>query len=282
MRVSFFFTLFLFIPISISAHTVFIVVHGTWAAQSAWFQAGGDFFDTLEKSAKTINAHVVSYVWSGKNNYESRVQAAKGLVKLIQSYPVDTYINLVTHSHGSNVGILASQFLAKDCINKHKIDVFYALATPVQTTSYFPDMNTIRYFYHLFSFADLVQPVIGLFDRQYPQHERIANIRVTIENKEPQHSALHDPIIAHWLPYLHEKLMLQTLHTNQPIIFTHPGIIHFFANHPPRYEIDTHRADLLKQSDVINQFLANSLLRAHKYSHKILRYKNKSESNSRI
>lgn len=201
---------------------------------------GGDFFDQLEQKALPLDDHVVPFCWSGDNTHTARVRAATGLTKLIQSYPVDTSVCLVAHSHGSNVGIIASQILAQDKNNDHRIDVFYALGTPINT-DYQPNMQIISYLYNLFSFEDLIQTVLGMFKREYPPHERIANVRITINGKEPSHTQLHSPLISAWLPQLHHWL------SNQKIDLTMPGIIHFSTEHAPQYALDASRKNLIER-----------------------------------
>src|ERR1700722_11052646 len=65
---------------------IFILIHGTWASDTDWHLPGGPFFDELEKSCDTCGGYLVSYNWSGRLNHESRLQAARGLLKLLQSY----------------------------------------------------------------------------------------------------------------------------------------------------------------------------------------------------
>ncbi|MGB8367518.1 MAG: hypothetical protein WCD44_04125 [Candidatus Babeliales bacterium] len=237
------------------AKTVFILIHGTWAKQ-AWYLPDGDFFNAVEQRAQQYNAVVVPYCWSGKNNYKARINAAKSLVRLIQSYPPETTLCLITHSHGGNIGIIASQLLA--CIPaSNKINIFYALGTPVNTKEYQPNMNTIHYFYNFFSFEDFIQPVLGFFEREYLPHERIINIRITINKKEPSHTKLHSPLVGQWLPFLHEFLT-----TFIPLFdFTHPGIIHFANNQNPYYEIDNKRKHLLSRDKLLTKMIVTSFFR---------------------
>ncbi len=229
---------FIFSPLH--AHSVFILIHGTWALEETWHMPGGDFFDVLEKNCAHIPAKVIPFCWTGRNRHEARVCAAQGLVKLIQSYPSDVSINIIAHSHGSNVGILASHILAMDKNNNHHIDEFYALGTPINS-DYQPDMSIINYVYNLFSFEDLIQPVVGMFKRVYEAHDRIANIRITIDGNQPDHSNLHSPIIGSWLPHLHAWLLKQN------IDLKNPGIIHFVSNQEPQYEIDEKRSMLIER-----------------------------------
>ncbi len=229
----------------ISCSTVFIVVHGTWGRESEWYLPHGDFFTALETSANKLHAKVVSFTWSGGNNNNCRIRAAESLTKLILSYPPETRINLVSHSHGSNVAILTSKLLATHDPSKYHIYQFYALGTPVDPNNYLPDMRAVQWFYHFFSLGDLIQPVFGLFERCYPPHARIANIRVIIDDRNPGHKELHAPEIGMWLPAIHKLFAQQKIHGFEQFDFAKPGLIHFKTGKLPKYEVDTERNILL-------------------------------------
>jgi hypothetical protein len=231
---------------------VYIIIHGTWSCGIEWANAGGDFFDALEKSAPA-GSSILPYTWNGNNDYVSRQQAATGLVKLIKSYPPKTTINIIAHSHGANVGILASQTLAKDPNNHHRIVCFYALGVPVNVSSYAPAMQAIDTFYNFFSFEDFVQPVFGFFERIYPEHERIANIRLFIHGKEPGHSDLHDPLVGQLLPHLSNFMQA---HTNDLRI---PTILYLEKDKIPVFKVDTDRDRLLLRDKQIIRLLATSM-----------------------
>ncbi len=239
----------------------YIIIHGTWPQPFSWHMPGGDFYDTLARANPP--AHVLFFLWSGKNNYQARIDASQDLVRFIQTnFKNNECINLVTHSHGSNVGILASQILAENRSN-YRIHCFYALGTPVNQEEYMPNMDAIDYFYHLFSFQDFVQPVFGFFERQYPVHERIANLCVTINGKQPSHCELHHPIIARWIPLLHKSLHEKKMGNFEKFDFQKPGTIHFADNDIPRYETDHGRADLI-HLDRLTTHMLNDLLRNRK------------------
>lgn len=230
---------FLFFMFNINAHTVFIIIHGTWAMNMAWYMPGGDFFDELEKSTRYIDGVAVPFLWSGKLDHGKRLYAAQGLVKLIQSYPLETKICIAAHSHGANVGILATQLLGQDPNNIHHIHAFYALGAPVCREQYVPNMHIVRYFYNLFSAGDMVQPVFGWYNREYIQHTRIANLKVMVENYDPGHSGLHHKLIGEWIPFLHERLAMSRLGNFEKFDFEKPGIIYFAENCAPKYLVDT-------------------------------------------
>ena len=219
-------------------HRIFILIHGTWASDTDWHLPGGTFYNELEKSCHTCQATLIPYNWSGKLNHESRVQAAKGLVKIIQSYPIDTAIYLIGHSHGGNVAALASRYLGYDIHNQHLIKALYTLGTPIDYEQYVPNMDIIEYVYNFFSRGDYVQHVFGQYDREYPNHERIANLRVTINDKEPSHGNLHHPLIAQWLPKIPHELASRQINGFHLFCCINQGSIHFYPNKPPQYCID--------------------------------------------
>ena len=187
-----------------------IIIHGTWAAKENWHKPGGSFFEEVLASSKKHDVdEVVSFTWSGKNNDRERRKAAMNLSGLIQEY--DDVV-IIAHSHGANVGIIASQLLDNDSSwnyfgpERYKIRKFYALGVPVAAYECFPNMNVIKYFYNLFSFEDFVQPVFGIFGRTFFVHDRVANISVSINQKEPDHSGLHEPIIGTFILDIHEQM----------------------------------------------------------------------------
>ncbi len=222
--------------------TVFIIIHGTWAAKEPWPMPEGDFFQQVEKQCKK-DEKVISFHWTGTLSSNARRSAAQSLVKLIESYPPKTKFVVAGHSHGGNVGVIASQLLGQKKDRKHHIHTLINLATPVDADYYMPDMSVIRYVFNFFSFSDRVQSVFGFFQYEYPPHDRIANIRISLNGLGTSHSEAHDPIIGKWLPHL-ERLLLD----NDPehpsfsnFNFKQEGIIHFVDNRPPIFAFDTER-----------------------------------------
>lgn len=231
---------------------IYILIHGTWSHDASWPMPDGAFFNELVKSTAKSNAIIVPYNWSGKLSHTSRVHAATGLAQVIQSYPIDADIYLVGHSHGGNVALLASQILGKDRHNRHTIRALYALGTPIDMEEYFPDMDIITNVYNFFSRGDMVQPVFGKFGREFTQHNRIANLRITIDSKDPGHSDLHHPVVARWIPYIPEDLAKKQTNGFHFFACGNPGVIHFKFQGEPRYEIDIREIALRK---VTNELL---------------------------
>ena len=239
---------------------VFIIVPGTWSAFAWWHHTESAFFRELEKQSAHYNKKVTTYTWQGRNSDKNRKHAAKGLVKLIQTYPEKMNVYLISHSHGTNVAILASQELARTKSSR-KIDVLFSLGAPVNTDAYSPNMNTIKTFYNVFSLEDIVQPVFGMYQRTYPQHSRIANLRIFINEKEPTHYKIHSPILAKWLPSLIFKHIKNKNETFSSFDYEKPGIINIYNNSEPTYEIDTNRKELLEEDIVFNQALPKLFVR---------------------
>jgi hypothetical protein len=240
-------------------HTVFILIHGTWGANGLWYQPGGDFFSQFEMCAAQANAMVVPFRWSGDNTDKARRDAAHNLTRLIHSYPANIRLCIVAHSHGGNVALLASQFCAFDPALHKRIDAVYLLGTPAGNNNYKPDMRVINYLYNIISFEDMVQPVIGFFGREQPAHEHSANIRVTIDGKEPDHFELYGVVMGKWLVYL-DQLFLKENDAN--FFFEKPGVIHLFTHKKPVYEIDDDWKMRIERDKHFNTLVLNAISRS--------------------
>jgi pimeloyl-ACP methyl ester carboxylesterase len=242
------FTILFFSILTTFTNPVYIILHGTWAAETSWYTPGGDFFDALEKTVKKQNGSAVSFRWSGANSIQERNKAAQSLAKLIETYNSDnTDIIVIGHSHGGTVALLASHMLSNN-----RIAILYTLGTPINKTIY-PHMDAIDFCYNLFSFEDLIQPALGMFGREHAPHERIANIRIFINGKEPGHSDMHHELLGTWLPELH------TLVTHYGIKLSEPGVIYLDDTKAPVYMLDTTRKELLERDHQLSLLILNSL-----------------------
>lgn len=233
----------------IYSRELFIIIPGTWARNESWHQPEGDFFAYLTLGARKLGHRVENFVWSGEHSHQARLVAGKSLARMISGIPNHTKINLVTHSHGTNVGIIASQELAKKNRNlksrmRTKINTIYALGTPVDLKRYSPNMDAIETFYNFFSLGDYVQPLFGMYARLYPEHGRCANIRIKIDGKDPLHTQLHTPCVARWLPYIHEVLAKKKEGNFESFNFFAPSLVHFYSNQKksPLYRLDRNRS----------------------------------------
>jgi hypothetical protein len=108
-------------------------------------------------------------------------------------------------------------------------------------------MDVVGYFYNFFSLEDTIQTVCGTLGREYPSHERIANVRVFINGKQPTHIELHGSCIAQWLPILHDYFcgICDEYFLDRYDFFSRPSIVHFMKDVVPRYEVDEERAALI-------------------------------------
>ncbi len=212
----------LFFPLSSAAATraaqeIWIIAHGTFAKNSAWSKPGGDFYTTLKQHIAP-HAHIYEINWSGKNSDTAREEAGIAAARFIKTImqPGDR-LHGVGHSHGGNVLILAAHQLAKEKSPLY-MESLFTLGTPICTKSYLPDMSHIKYLYNLFSYGDRIQPVMQIFQRVFPEHERIFNIQVQCNGLCPTHMQMRQPLIAQHLPHISKLIKNQKK----------PLLIHFF------------------------------------------------------
>ena len=250
---------FLFSPL-LQAKDIWILIHGTFAQttkkisnKTAWWKPGHKFHEQLLKS--TNNAVIYSFDWCGSNSHEKRIEAGKKLAQFITSiaHKNDT-IHLVGHSHGANVGILGAQELFKQNSNL-KISKLFALGAPI-SHAYYPQESSITKVYNLFSYADFVQPVVGLFKRVFPEEDHIHNLQVKVAGICPNHYGIHDPIIACYLP------KLDTLLPNSK-----PHAIHFFYDKHPAIEYDSTREQDLEIDKLFTNQLITCFAESKKHGH---------------
>lgn len=265
MKIAIMFILFsLTSPFSLSKSAC-IIVHGTWASKAKWHQPGGSFYENILCSAKKRGIDdVVSFFWSGKNSNKKRNNAAIGLCQLILQY--DSVV-IVAHSHGATVGIIASHILYDQWRETgYKIKKFYALGVPVNKYDHFPNMHVIEKFYNLFSFADDVQPVFGIFGRTFFLHDRVANLSIQINGKEPNHSQIHHEIVGRDLLGIDECFSQKTTKRSRRLqsdsfSFVHPGKLYFFDEVEPQYEYDYQREELIAQDEKFMRLMMDEIMR---------------------
>lgn len=182
----------LLVPNLALARTVAILVHGTWAVSESWCQPGGDFYEAVSKQLAAKQIPLLNFAWSGKLSYLERSRASLSLVALIKSYPDGTKFILISHSHGGNVSMGASQILC-DC---GQILTLYNLGTPIDAENYQPNMQTVQYCFNIFSFGDLYQPILGFYERVLPNQARVYNIALEVDGVNPNHEDLHGLSVA--------------------------------------------------------------------------------------
>ncbi|MGA9530391.1 MAG: hypothetical protein WBQ73_00695 [Candidatus Babeliales bacterium] len=230
----------------IQAKNVYILIHGTWAADSTWYRPGGVFFETLSKMIQ-VQDSILAFRWSGGLSCESRVQAGNELALLLKSYPDTIKLHLIGHSHGVNVGMLAINQLTLS----RPIQTFYSLGVPIYA-EYAPNMNIINELYNIFSLNDWIQPIGGVCKRMYDSHPRIVNIRLTIDDHEPNHSELCCEIVARWL--LSFPKFLRVNEGSGAFLRTDPHVSLCEQNFP-LIEDDVRRLELLER----NAYLINKI-----------------------
>ena len=115
------------------AHTG-MLVHGTWARHSKWWQPRGDFHSYILANVwADLYAASDRFDWSGQWSDAARSLAGRQLANWIDGKGA-AGIKLMTHSHGGNVAMLATQ--ATD-----KIKELVLLSCPVHENKYLPDFN---------------------------------------------------------------------------------------------------------------------------------------------
>lgn len=86
-----------------------LLVHGTWARTQTWWQPGGDFHTyILQNVRKDLYAAADRFEWSGGYSDQARADAATDLLQWVGQHNL-AGLNLMTHSHGGSVAMLASQ-----------------------------------------------------------------------------------------------------------------------------------------------------------------------------
>jgi len=254
----------------IEINAIIILVHGTFATGSKWWQPGGDFYQALEQEATKINEKIHLLNWTGALNNSARIKAAKNLAELVLSLKTvnNEKIIIIGHSFGGNVINLASKLLyhsenipsfysfedtaefvqsyrdlaklrAKRCC-KNLIEVVYLLGTPIDLDQFHPNMYVIKYLCNLFSPNDKVQSVLGFYGKKVENLERIANFEIIIRDAQvatgyPNHIQMHHPIIAQSLLYIPFSLKEQKVGGFELFDWNECGMIELADEKPPLY-----------------------------------------------
>ena len=110
-------------------------VHGTWSNSKTWAALSKENFRSINEA--TGNTTDLTFDWKyngveGPNNDKARQRAGKELANtIIQIHKIHPGepITIIGHSHGGNVGIIATNILAKSGI---KVDYLVTINTPVR------------------------------------------------------------------------------------------------------------------------------------------------------
>ncbi len=115
-----------------------LLVHGTWARQAPWWQPGhaGNFHEYIATNVRpNLYAGKDYYAWSGGYSDAARALAALDLGRWVNDH-VQQPPDLLTHSHGGSVAILATQAGIR-------MNNLILLSCPVHPYKYWPDFTRI-------------------------------------------------------------------------------------------------------------------------------------------
>ena len=220
---------------------VTIFVHGTKPQIHDWFYKLGEYYFKpglehvdnqckdhgpndiiagLKGSGYVDPAHLYFYGWCGKLSAKERLEAACTLMKCIEQlieqylekYGCMPKLQIITHSHGGNVGLYLVHELEKKQSNII-IDELVLLAPPVQSwTKEYIGSAHCKKVYNFYSAGDLIQTVdpqgiqmhlnndtvqdkpdfFKLSDRTFDHHDNLTQIRIKINNTNPWHITFID------------------------------------------------------------------------------------------
>ena len=85
-----------------------VITHGTFAANSDWYQPGGDFYQALAAKRPDLHVHDQSFKWTGSYSKEARAADAVLLEQWISDQGL-TRPDFFAHSHGGTVAHLATK-----------------------------------------------------------------------------------------------------------------------------------------------------------------------------
>lgn len=133
----------------------------------------------------------------------------------------------------------SAKFLTRSNVD-YPIDFSYLLGTPVNMGKFWPHMETIKKMILLYSDGDMIQPVLGMFEKSYPHHDRRANVKVKLYTsgqscKAPSHTDLHHPTIGRWLLCIPNILTQLKIGNFNQFRFGTDGVINFYSEQEPNY-----------------------------------------------
>ncbi|MFN0111549.1 MAG: hypothetical protein ACKVZH_22030 [Blastocatellia bacterium] len=164
------------------AHTS-MLVHGTFAASSAWWQPGGDFHRYFRTQVRNdLYNGADRFGWSGGYSDAARAQAANDLVTWVNGHNVQG-LDLLGHSHGANAMMLATH-------SGLRAGKLILLSCPAHVHKYMPNFANVTSVISIRVKHDLV--ILADLGGQRFTHPQIR------ENVLPiwfNHSATHDPAV---------------------------------------------------------------------------------------
>lgn len=140
-----------------------VIIHGTFAMDSAWYQPGGDYHEYIRTQVyPDVYSGQDFFFWSGRyaatENQLRNIwrQAAKKLVSWVKAHPATT-LRLIAHSHGNNVVNMATRIGMQAC-------TLIQLSPPVRRNN-LPDMQSVSSgrLFNIRSRIDLVVRLDGGF-----------------------------------------------------------------------------------------------------------------------
>jgi hypothetical protein len=175
-----------------STSSLTVIVHGTWASTSPWWQQGGNFWTYVNNLVHDVYTGSNPYGWTGANSHGARVAAAQQLVTWVQQNP-SSYLRIIAHSHGGNVCFLATRLGLKI----HKL---VTLGTPIRL-EYLPDLRQIDILHNIFSTVDKVQTPAGTIPNRRGEGRTVGDTDKKINHRatddgsgaQPGHADLHEP-----------------------------------------------------------------------------------------
>jgi hypothetical protein len=129
--------------------TTCILVHGTFARGSAWWQPGGHFHDYFEAEVRSdLYSASDRFSWSGGYSDEARATGGLSLWQWVMDHGLDG-LDVFAHSHGGSVAMLATQ---------HGVGIgeLFLLSCPVHIPKYMPKFTKVGTIVSVHVHMDLV------------------------------------------------------------------------------------------------------------------------------
>jgi pimeloyl-ACP methyl ester carboxylesterase len=160
-----------------------LLVHGTFARGSSWWQPGGDFHEYVKAQVRPdLYGAADRFEWSGGYSDAARALGAADLRAWVQARGLDG-LDVFAHSHGGSIAMLATQAGLS-------IGRLVLLSCPVHLPKYAPDFARVGGAVSVRVRLDLVILVDGGGQRFHDPRIR--------ENVLPiwfDHFATHDPAV---------------------------------------------------------------------------------------
>ncbi|MDJ0812415.1 MAG: hypothetical protein QNJ23_01705 [Woeseiaceae bacterium] len=157
-----------------------VITHGTWAADSAWYRPGGDFYEAVKARRPDLHLHDQSFTWTGAYSKRARKADARLLQQWIGDQGLGTP-DFFAHSHGGTVANLATW-------RGVEFDRLVLLSWPVHR-DWYPKFSNVRRIVDVRVHMDLVI----MADRGRQRFKSRSSKVKTHRNGWFNHSATHEP-----------------------------------------------------------------------------------------